>query len=82
MIPSIETIVEDLLSGVITKQRAITWLYQHAEDASYEMRDSFACAALASIQADYSRRDFNPIPQVATRAYELADAMMAERSKP
>ena len=47
LIPTIETIVEDLAAGTISKQQAIVWLHIHAEDAGMDLRDSFAMAALA-----------------------------------
>lgn len=76
MIPTIETIVEDLLAGKITTATAVNWLNQHAEDAGYEMRDSFACAALAGL---------NPMSaeSMAADAYAVADAMLfARKAKP
>jgi hypothetical protein len=51
VIPTIETIVEDLAAGKITKQQAIQWLQQHAEDAGRDMRDEFAANALQGLLA-------------------------------
>ena len=51
MIPSIETIVEDLVAGKITKSQAVTWLSAHAEYAARDLRDDFAAAALQGLVA-------------------------------
>ena len=79
MIPTIETIVEDLAAGTISKQQAIVWLHIHAEDAGMDLRDSFAMAALAhsSTNCDDAAND---VKKSAAWAYELADAMIAARS--
>lgn len=94
MIPSIETIIEDLLAGSITKQQAITWLHMHAEDAGRDLRDAFAMAALtgelaststvasASACAEAAAAQGVPVEaHIARCCYEMADAMLAERSK-
>lgn len=52
MIPTIETIVEQLLAGECTKSQAINWLHMHAEDAGRDLRDEFAGQALAGLFAD------------------------------
>jgi hypothetical protein len=93
MIPSIETIIEDLIAGNITKAQAITWLYQHAEGSANEVRDMFAgqvCAAMVStIKTD---DDYHRAKQCATNmgfkglsdwfafdSYKQADAMLEAR---
>lgn len=76
MIPTIETIIEDLFAGKIMKHQAINWLNQHAEDAGYEMRDSFACAALAN-QYTANKGDSQ---KVAEWAYHVADSMLRARN--
>lgn len=79
MIPTIETIVEDLLAGKITAATAVNWLNQHAEDAIYEMRDSFACAALSNAYA----QNEDDCYKTAQWAYQVADAMLfARKAKP
>ncbi len=78
MIPSIETIVEDLLEGKITRQQAIGWLYQHAEGAANDLRDHFASL---SMHADLSSGESVTAIEVAEAAYKMADAMLAERDK-
>lgn len=76
MIPNIETIVEDLSSGNITKAQAVTWLHAHAEGAANKLRDYFAGQALIGW-----RESERTIKSDADEAYMLADAMMAARIK-
>lgn len=93
MIPSIETIVEDLLAGTITKQQALAWLFEHAEDAAYDLRDHFAAEAMNAELASSSfgeaaerlaeaaiKADRSIEEQIAFNAYNLADAMLKRRS--
>lgn len=80
MIPTIETIVEDLLSGAITKQQAIGWLYQHAEDAGFSLRDEFAASVIGHLVCSEMRQDFTT-ENDARYAYDVADAMIAARNK-
>ena len=84
MIPDIETIVEDLIAGKITKSQAVSWLHQHAEDAVYTLRDEFAAKAACGILAGWniSAPDctFNPTA-VANRSFLIADAMLEARKK-
>jgi hypothetical protein len=93
MIPTIETIIEDLIAGRITKPAAITWLLQHAEDAHADLRDHFASQCVAGLLANsggpvqhspMSGWDFcNCTPNnVAQTAYGMADAMMKAREQP
>jgi len=80
MIPSIETIVEDLAAGKITKSQAVTWLYAHAEGAANELRDQFAAAALPAIIAatgNFEGRD--KIADNVSLAFYHADAMLEAR---
>ena len=93
MIPSIETTVEDLAAGRITKSQAVSWLYAHAEGAANELRDIFAAAALKGYSAN--ARVMNkaidewddgkgPRPTciaefLAGLSYEVADAMLEAR---
>lgn len=80
MIPTINTIVEDLLAGKITKHQAIEWLNQHAEGAIDELRDAFALAALQGLCADRHHADTQGRPRImAVMAYECADAMLERR---
>lgn len=87
MIPTIETIVEDLIAGKITKSQAVTWLHQHAENAHRDLRDYFAGKALQGILANEDeRRDgrgtgLSTHEGCAMSAYHYADAMLAERSR-
>lgn len=82
MIPTIETIVNDLLAGKITKQQAIEWLNQHAESAGRELRDDFAAAALAQafMYSDRHHIEEFAIEDAARVAYALADAMCVART--
>lgn len=89
MIPTIETIVEDLAAGKITKAQAIAWLHQHAEDAYRTLRDDFAAAALQGLLASQDQasiraalRDGHNQDTFARAAYVTADAMLDQRSKP
>lgn len=75
MIPTIETIVEDLLAGTIDKQQALAWLHQHAEDAYRELRDDFAAAALSGLLGGGLRSGAAD----AATAYRYADAMLRQR---
>jgi hypothetical protein len=79
MIPTIETIAEDLASDSISISQAITWLHQHAEGSANELRDHFAGLAMQGIvtrpPSGAHQRD------IAEAAYMLADAMLAERVK-
>lgn len=79
MIPSIETIVEDLVAGKITKSQAVTWLHAHAEGAANDLRDQFAAAALPELIRE--ALDLNHVKWDATagHAYIIADAMMEAR---
>ena len=78
MIPSIETIIEDLLAGTITKPQAISWLHQHAQDACEGLRDGFAVAILPHVLQNES--GFSDV--AAKKAYEYADEMMKARGSP
>lgn len=94
MIPSIETIIEDLMAGSIKKHQAITWLLQHSENANQDLRDFFAsgvCAAMVSTirtDDDYYRAKtcatnmgFNGLSDwFAFDSYKQADAMLKARS--
>lgn len=85
MIPTIETIIEDLLAGKISKAQAVSWLYVHAEDAGSSLRDDFAGQAMQAMITKSNGQDTTGgkkgVPLVAQYAYEYADAMLAERSK-
>jgi len=83
MIPTIETIVEGLIDGTYSKQQAIGWLYLHSEEAYRGLRDDFAAAALqglASVPVG-NTGDKEVIGFDSVRAYQYADAMLAERAK-
>lgn len=87
MIPTIETIVEDLLAGTITKQQAIALLHQHAEDAYRELRDEIAVRALQGLLAAEAHPNACGFPNsfddggmsFAQSAYTLADTMLKAR---
>lgn len=87
MIPTIETIVEDLAAGKITKQQAIAWLHRHAEDAGRCLRDDFAAAALQGLIASeqmltVATQSHKPLgDELAQGAYEMADAMLKAREQ-
>lgn len=79
MIPTIETICEDLAAGKISVQQAIAWLHQHASGAANELRDYFAAKAM---QANLTRLDPEQGYVMASEckyAYEWADAMLKAR---
>ena len=77
MIPTIETIVEDLADGTITKQQAIAWLHAHAEDAVSDLRDHFAALAMQGMLANKWNANY---AEWADHAYQMADAMLAARN--
>jgi len=85
MIPTIETIVEDLIAGVMTARQAISWLHQHAADGTAELRDMFACAALEGLLANsYADGVRKPLSlanhvEMAEMAYRQAEAMLEAR---
>jgi hypothetical protein len=89
MIPSIETIVQDLAAGKITKSQAVTWLHAHAEGAANELRDHFAAAALTGFLTNDSMISaavrtasaFKRTPEQVTaiKCYTFANAMMEVR---
>lgn len=85
MIPSIENIAEGVKSGEYTTAQAVTWLYQHAEAATQELRDAFAMAALQGECAAQDGRNFGiavndmDYLNAAMRAYKYADAMLKAR---
>lgn len=89
MIPTIETIVEDLLAEKITESQAISWLHQHAEDACRSLRDDFAAAALTGLMASLADPKNREImankghgpDHAATACYDVADAMLKRRYK-
>lgn len=78
MIPTIETIIEELLKGDITKQKAITWLNQHAENAHADLRDNFAGLAMQGMMVDVERP---VVDYISATSYKMADAMMEARLK-
>ena len=82
MIPTIETIVENLLAGTLDKSLAITWLHQHAADAGRDLRDEFAAAALIGVMQICDKHhgaDETYEPYFARLSYEIADAMLHAR---
>ncbi len=76
MIPSIETIAEDLAAGRITTAQAIAWLYQHAEGATDDLRDHFAAQAIIAYHSD---GNFSSPEDTANWCYSMADAMLEAR---
>lgn len=78
MIPTIEQIVEDLLTGAISRHQAIGWLHQHAEGAANDLRDMFAAAALTGLYAGNVYSDAHD--WAAEAAYRSADAMLKQRN--
>jgi len=80
MIPTIETIVEDLAERKITKQQAIAWLNQHAEGAANDLRDHFAAMAMQAI-ASCEDTDFDTYELRAEFAYRQADTMLITRGR-
>ncbi len=92
MIPTIETIIEELLAGKIEKWQAINWLNAHAEDAVNELRDHFAAQALPGIITHAVGDQTASLVQYrsggeiwrndyAKIANQYADAMLVERVK-
>lgn len=80
MIPTIETIVEDLMAGKIAKSQAVTWLYAHAEGAANDLRDHFAAAALQGI-IRHPDAIGESEETIAVWSYKAADAMLEAREK-
>lgn len=81
MIPSIETIVEDLMACKITKSQAVTWLNAHAEGAVNELRDHFAAWVIGGMAHWRSLKDIESIEEAVQQSYSVADAMLKERNK-
>lgn len=83
MIPTLETICEDLKAGTITIQQALAWLYIYAEGSLADLRNDFAKSALTGILAanmigeEVSDEDIEPA--LAHAAYRMADAMLKAR---
>ncbi len=77
MIPDIETIVDDLADGTITKQQAVAWLHAHAENAGEDWRDHCALYAMQGMLANNWNQNYS---DWAEHAYKMADAMMKARS--
>lgn len=76
MIPSIETIVEDVVMGRITKSQAVTWLLAHAEGSANDLRDHFAASAISPMLV----QAYGKTPDIlATEAFKIADAMLEAR---
>jgi uncharacterized UBP type Zn finger protein len=73
MIPTIEDVLAMYKSGDIDLNKAMYWINQHMEDSS--LRDSFAMAALAGMDMEWSE------DAMATRAYGMADAMLKARKR-
>lgn len=95
MIPTIETICEDLKAGKITVQQAIGWLHQHAEGSANELRDHFAAMALQGMLCSMANPEcyaaaLNKARKaeillhegLAISAYAHADALLKERDTP
>lgn len=88
MIPTIETIVELLVSGQCTKAEAVGWLHQHAQDACYGLRDEFAGLAMQTMCGTLDDGDLVNMStgllggaRISNAAYVMADAMLAARDK-
>ena len=81
MIPSIETIVEDVVIGRITKSQAVTWLYAHAEGAANDLRDHFAAHVIDSCMKNATGGTTSKeiTDHAAGMAYLIADAMLEAR---
>jgi hypothetical protein len=83
MIPTIETIIADLLAGTLDRGQAVNWLNMHAEGSANDLRDHFAGLAMQGLLA--SPRP--PVPGsitgevISDHAYKVADSMLAERAK-
>lgn len=75
-IPSIETIVEDAVAGKISTGEAITWLYQHSQDAHQTLTDYFAGLSIGSLVAQGKTAE-----QVALESYGIASEMMKVRTE-
>lgn len=79
MIPTIEDIVAGLRDGTIDYDEAIHWLNEHKRlAAEATLRDEFACAALQGVLQELDPALSGP---VARFSYEIADAMLKERSR-
>ena len=82
MIPTIETILEDLAAGRISTRQATAWLHQHVDGAESDLRDHFAGLAISGFSkgmVDYGWDD-EVLNGHTTMAYRVADSMLAARS--
>lgn len=86
MIPTIETIAEQLALGEITVAQAVIWLHMHAAGSANELRDYFAAKAMAALIAKTPfqefPQDYSPYKKTALGAFDYADAMIEARAKP
>lgn len=89
MIPTIETICEDLKAGKITVQQAIAWLNEHASGAANELRDMYAGMAMQGFCANPAVFAANAgngwalvnstTAQLASYTFHIADQMLGAR---
>jgi hypothetical protein len=80
MIPTIEDIVAGLRGGTIGYDEAIHWLSEHKRLAA--LRDEFAANAMSFVVVTSTDHKENLREKFSRECYAIADAMLAERSKP
>lgn len=81
MIPTIESIIAELMSGTMARGQAYAYLMEHMKLASTEtLRDVFAAAAISGVVAvcgGDTRNDGETTEDYfARKAYGIADAMV------
>jgi hypothetical protein len=90
MIPTIEEIIAGVSTRQFTQLQAVKWLYQHIETSTDNdgLRDHFAGLAMAIMWDAYDKgycglndKDMPNDTVIARGAYQIADAMLKERSK-
>jgi hypothetical protein len=79
MIPTIEDILNGLLDGEYTLDKAVNLVRSHIDD--FGLRDHFAASALQGMLANQHPYQASDEHMFSRDAYKLADAMLKERSK-
>lgn len=85
MIPSIETIINNLLDGIYSKAEALQWIMKHKELARNEgaeidgLRDHFAAQALPFCLAEFGGNSDDQ-QEYHIAAYQIADKMIKQRA--
>lgn len=80
MTPSIERIVQDLVSGGMLPGEASNHLHSHAEGSANRLRDEWAMAVATGIASNTKSKYKDHIAFVKD-CYTIADLALAERSR-